>query len=110
MTDRMQGFVALNQAWPDKREPAERSQDFLEIHGEFIAAKAEVQAARCAQCGVPFCQTHCPLQNNIPDWLKATAEGRLEDADAEDDDFLEDDGEGVEEGEEFDDEDDDEEL
>jgi len=29
---------------------------------------------------VPFCQVHCPLQNNIPDWLKLTAEGRLEEA------------------------------
>ena len=39
-----------------------------------------MQAARCSQCGVPFCQIHCPLQNNIPDWLKLTAEGRLEKA------------------------------
>ena len=36
--------------------------------------------ARCSQCGVPFCQVHCPLHNNIPDWLKLTAEGRLEEA------------------------------
>ena len=80
MAEGMQRFVELEQAWPDRRQPAERAHDFLEIHGEFIAAKAKAQAARCAQCGVPFCQTHCPLQNNIPDWLKATAEGRLEDA------------------------------
>ncbi len=38
------------------------------------------QASRCSQCGVPFCQVHCPLNNNIPDWLKLTAEGRLEEA------------------------------
>ncbi len=38
------------------------------------------QASRCSQCGVPFCQTHCPLHNNIPDWLRMTAEGRLEEA------------------------------
>ena len=36
--------------------------------------------ARCSQCGVPYCQTHCPLHNNIPDWLKLTAEGRLREA------------------------------
>jgi glutamate synthase (NADPH/NADH) small chain len=42
--------------------------------------KADEQASRCSQCGVPFCQTHCPLHNNIPDWLKLTAEGRLEEA------------------------------
>ena len=35
------------------------------------------QSSRCSQCGVPFCQIHCPLSNNIPDWLKLTAEGRL---------------------------------
>ncbi|MGE3143689.1 MAG: NAD(P)-dependent oxidoreductase, partial [Hyphomonadaceae bacterium] len=42
--------------------------------------KAAEQASRCSQCGVPFCQSHCPLQNNIPDWLRLTAEGRLEEA------------------------------
>ena len=42
--------------------------------------KAEEQASRCSQCGIPFCQVHCPLQNNIPDWLKLTAENRLKEA------------------------------
>jgi glutamate synthase (NADPH/NADH) small chain len=80
VAERMQKFVSLGQKWPDKRPPEQRTADFHEIHAEFIAQKAADQAARCAQCGVPFCQTHCPLQNNIPDWLKLTAEGRLEDA------------------------------
>ena len=43
-------------------------------------AKAEEQASRCSQCGVPDCQSHCPLHNNIPDWLRLTATGRLEEA------------------------------
>jgi glutamate synthase (NADPH/NADH) small chain len=76
----MQKFVSLGQAWPEKRPSAERAADFHEIYREFIAEKAASQASRCAQCGVPFCQAHCPLQNNIPDWLKFTAEGRLEEA------------------------------
>ena len=80
MAERMQKFVSLGQKWPEKRPATERAADFHEIHREFIAEKAAEQAARCAQCGVPFCQTHCPLQNNIPDWLKLTAEGRLRDA------------------------------
>lgn len=80
MTERMQKFVALGQSWPDKRPASERAGDFHEIHRQFIAEKAEAQASRCAQCGVPFCQTHCPLQNNIPDWLRLTAEGRLREA------------------------------
>ena len=45
-----------------------------------ILQKASEQSSRCSQCGVPFCQIHCPLQNNIPDWLKLTAEGRLKEA------------------------------
>jgi glutamate synthase (NADPH/NADH) small chain len=76
----MQKFVSFGQKWPEKRPPEQRAGDFHEIHAEFIAEKAAQQAARCAQCGVPFCQTHCPLKNNIPDWLKLTAEGRLRDA------------------------------
>jgi glutamate synthase (NADPH/NADH) small chain len=73
-------FVERDQAYPAKRTADERAQDFLEISRPYILAKAEEQAGRCSQCGVPFCQVHCPLQNNIPDWLKLTAEGRLEEA------------------------------
>jgi len=73
-------FISLEQALPEKRPSAERAQDFHEIYADFIAAKAAEQASRCSQCGVPFCQVHCPLSNNIPDWLKLTAEGRLEEA------------------------------
>ena len=65
---------------PDKRAPETRRRDFGEIYAEFAPAEAAEQAARCSQCGVPFCQVHCPLHNNIPDWLKLTAEGRLEEA------------------------------
>jgi glutamate synthase (NADPH/NADH) small chain len=73
-------FVERTQAYPAKRSADERAHDFLEISRPYILAKAEEQAGRCSQCGVPFCQVHCPLQNNIPDWLKLTAEGRLHEA------------------------------
>jgi len=73
-------FTQTAQAFPPKRGADERAQDFLEIAKPYILAKAEEQAARCSQCGVPFCQVHCPLHNNIPDWLRLTAEGRLEEA------------------------------
>ena len=73
-------FVERDQAYPAKREAEARAHDFLEISRPYILAKAEEQAGRCSQCGVPFCQVHCPLNNNIPDWLKLTAEGRLEEA------------------------------
>ena len=77
---KMLQFTGKAQAQPAKREVDERAHDFLEISRPYILAKAEEQASRCSQCGVPFCQVHCPLQNNIPDWLKLTAEGRLEEA------------------------------
>jgi glutamate synthase (NADPH/NADH) small chain len=78
--DRMLQFVRLAQETPDKREAGARSRDFSEIYADFTPPAAAGQASRCSQCGVPFCQVHCPLSNNIPDWLKLTAEGRLEEA------------------------------
>ena len=80
MAERMLKFVATPQALPDKRPAAERRRDFDEIYASYARDRASAQAARCSQCGVPFCQIHCPLHNNIPDWLKLTAEGRLEEA------------------------------
>ena len=73
-------FVDLKQETPEKRSTTKRKSDFNEIYKEFITNKATEQSSRCSQCGVPFCQIHCPLSNNIPDWLKLTAEGRLKEA------------------------------
>ena len=73
-------FVEVRRDMPTKRAADERKQDFNEIYAEYAKAKAEEQASRCSQCGVPYCQSHCPLNNNIPDWLRMTAEGRLEEA------------------------------
>ena len=80
MTDKMLKFVKIGQQTPPKREITNRKEDFKEIYDDFIKIKAEEQSSRCSQCGVPFCQVHCPLSNNIPDWLKLTAEGRLQEA------------------------------
>ena len=80
MAERMLKFVETPQAMPAKRAPAERRHDFSEIYAEYAQEKAAEQSSRCSQCGVPFCQVHCPLHNNIPDWLKLTAEGRLDEA------------------------------
>ncbi|MDP2260061.1 MAG: NAD(P)-dependent oxidoreductase [Caulobacter sp.] len=80
MAERMLKFTTIERRTPEKREAGGRSHDFLEIYADFIDAKAAEQASRCSQCGVPFCQTHCPLHNNIPDWLRLTAAGRLEEA------------------------------
>ena len=80
MNKKMLKFVKIGQQNPPKREVVDRKDDFNEIYNEFIQEKAGEQASRCSQCGVPFCQVHCPLSNNIPDWLKLTAEGRLKEA------------------------------
>ena len=73
-------FVKIERDMPQKRDAEERRGDFHEIYAEYAAAKAQEQASRCSQCGVPYCQSHCPLQNNIPDWLHLTATGRLKEA------------------------------
>ena len=73
-------FVKIPRLMPQKREASDRAHDFGEIYAEFSEDKAAEQASRCSQCGVPYCQTHCPLHNNIPDWLRLTAEGRLREA------------------------------
>jgi glutamate synthase (NADPH/NADH) small chain len=80
MTDKMLKFTNISLQNPPKREALTRRDDFNEIYSEYIHEKAAEQSSRCSQCGVPFCQIHCPLSNNIPDWLKLTAEGRLQEA------------------------------
>ena len=80
MNDKMLKFVKIGQQTPPKRDVLDRKEDFKEIYKEFINEKAKEQSSRCSQCGVPFCQVHCPLGNNIPDWLKLTAENRLKEA------------------------------
>ena len=77
MPRKMLQFTAVERTTPDKRSSDERAHDFGEIYREFAGARAAEQSSRCSQCGVPFCQVHCPLGNNIPDWLKLTAEGRM---------------------------------
>ncbi len=73
-------FVEREQAYPAKRAAVARADDFREIAERYAVPAAEDQAARCSQCGVPYCSVHCPLHNHIPDWLRLTAEGRLREA------------------------------
>ncbi|WP_293577043.1 NAD(P)-dependent oxidoreductase [Phaeobacter sp.] len=73
-------FVQIDRDMPLKRSADTRKEDFDEIYAEFAATKAQEQSSRCSQCGVPYCQSHCPLHNNIPDWLRLTATGRMQEA------------------------------
>lgn len=80
MAEKMMQFVNIGQNYPDKRTAEERKQDFNEIYARFTIEKAQEQASRCEQCGIPYCSVACPVSNNIPDWLRLVAAGRLEDA------------------------------
>lgn len=80
MSSKMLNFIRVEKSMPAKRSAKARRKDFGEIYDDYSAEAAQAQAGRCSQCGVPFCQQGCPLQNNIPDWLKLTAEDRLEEA------------------------------
>ena len=79
-TQKMLKFVTVDRDMPAKRTADDRRKDFDEIYADYAREKAAEQASRCSQCGVPYCQAHCPLHNNIPDWLRLTAEGRLQEA------------------------------
>ena len=80
MSTSMLKFVSKDQKGPDKRAADDRRLDFDEIYQRFSDTQAKDQASRCSQCGVPYCQVHCPLSNNIPDWLMLATNGRLEEA------------------------------
>jgi glutamate synthase (NADPH/NADH) small chain len=80
MSGKMLKFVDVAQRMPEKRAAEQRRDDFDEIYTGFAPELAGEQASRCSQCGIPFCQVHCPVSNNIPDWLMLTAEGRLQEA------------------------------
>ncbi len=80
MTSKMLKFVEIDQETPNKRTADQRVDDFKEIYDRFIHDIGKQQSSRCSQCGIPFCQIHCPLQNNIPDWLRLASENRLEEA------------------------------
>ena len=58
---KMLQFVNFKQETPVKRSTTKRKGDFNEIYKEFITEKAKEQSSRCSQCGVPFCQIHCPF-------------------------------------------------
>lgn len=80
MSKNMLKFVSLDKKMPAKRAAENRREDFSEIYDEYSNDKATEQASRCSQCGIPYCQVHCPVQNNIPDWLNLTANDRLQEA------------------------------
>lgn len=72
------GFMEYRRETPERRPVEERVNDWFEIYQEFPPEKAQIQGARCMDCGVPFCHTGCPLNNLIPDWNDLVYRGRWE--------------------------------
>ncbi|NEX91694.1 NAD(P)-dependent oxidoreductase [Caulobacter sp. 17J65-9] len=77
---RSPSFVRTIRRPPAKTAAGKRVRAFTEIVADFAGSAAGEQASRCSDCGVPFCQSACPLHNDIPDWLRLTGEGRLREA------------------------------
>ncbi|HYI93519.1 MAG TPA: glutamate synthase subunit beta [Bryobacteraceae bacterium] len=74
------GFLEYSRELPSRRPARERINDYFEIYQPFPKAAVQTQAARCMDCGVPFCHTGCPVNNIIPDWNDFVYRDRWKDA------------------------------
>ena len=74
------GFMDYSRELAPRRPVLERVNDWFEIYQDFPEEKLRAQGARCMDCGVPFCQTGCPVNNLIPDWNDLVYRGRWKDA------------------------------
>jgi glutamate synthase (NADPH) small chain len=72
------GFLEFGRELPKKRDPKQRIEDYKELYVEFGEDKIRTQAARCMDCGVPFCHNGCPLGNIIPEFNDAVYQGNWE--------------------------------
>lgn len=70
-------FVDVPRVSPPKEPMTIRRHQFVEVYQPFTKAQAVAQADRCLACGNPYCQSKCPLHNNIPNWLRLANEGRI---------------------------------
>jgi glutamate synthase (NADPH/NADH) small chain len=74
------GFLEYTRETPTRRPVIERVNDWFEVYQDFPTEKLQQQAARCMDCGVPFCHTGCPVNNLIPDWNDLAHRGRWREA------------------------------
>jgi glutamate synthase (NADPH/NADH) small chain len=74
------GFLTYKRRTAARRPVELRVRDWSEIYEPFAAEELNHQAARCMNCGIPFCHTGCPLGNLIPEWNDLTFRERLADA------------------------------
>ncbi|MEQ1948687.1 MAG: glutamate synthase subunit beta, partial [Bryobacteraceae bacterium] len=74
------GFMEYTRELPSRRPVAERVNDYFEIYQDFPEDKVKIQAARCMDCGIPFCHNGCPVNNIIPDWNDLVYKNRWQEA------------------------------
>src|SRR6266853_2828747 len=74
------GFMEYERELAPRRPITERVNDWFEIYQDFPEPKLRTQGARCMDCGVPFCQTGCPVNNLIPDWNDLVYRGNWQEA------------------------------
>ena len=74
------GFMEYERELTPRRPVSQRVNDWFEIYQDFPEPKLRTQGARCMDCGVPFCQTGCPVNNLIPDWNDLVYHGRWKEA------------------------------
>ena len=74
------GFKEYDRETPARRPVAERINDYLEVYKPFPEDHVRTQAARCMDCGIPFCHTGCPVNNIIPDWNDLVYQNQWQDA------------------------------
>src|SRR5262249_62328077 len=77
---RPRGFLETRRSKPGERPPGERVRDWREFEHLLPDAALKEQAARCMDCGVPYCHDGCPLTNLIPEWNDLVYQGRMEEA------------------------------
>ncbi len=77
---KLTGFLEFERETPERRPVLERVNDWFEVYQEFPAESVQRQAARCMDCGVPFCHTGCPVNNLIPDWNDLVWKGNWREA------------------------------
>lgn len=75
-----EGFILFKRELPETRSPEDRINDYKEIYKPFEGEKLNQQAARCMDCGIPFCHQGCPLGNVIPDFNDAVYRNEWEEA------------------------------
>jgi len=74
------GFIEIGRVNFERRPVQERIHDWREVYKDFPEDNLQSQAARCMDCGIPFCHQGCPLGNIIPDWNDLVYRGQWQEA------------------------------